>query len=95
MSDDQKNRRRRGWLFAVMIALAVLPAGWAAAETGPVTACFTPPRGCAAQIVAEIDAATTTVRAQLYTFTSHAIADALMRAHRRGVDVQVIADRSE
>lgn len=32
---------------------------------------------------------------QAYSFTSHPIADALVRAHRRGVEVQAILDRSK
>jgi phosphatidylserine/phosphatidylglycerophosphate/cardiolipin synthase-like enzyme len=36
-----------------------------------------------------------TIRVLAYAFTSERIADALIAAHRRGVDVQVIVDKSQ
>ena len=46
-------------------------------------------------MVKELDAATATVLVQAYSFTSAPIAKALLDAHKRGVRVQVILDRSQ
>ncbi len=43
----------------------------------------------------EIDAAKTTILVQAYSFTSAPIAKALVEAHKRGVDVRVILDKSQ
>jgi phosphatidylserine/phosphatidylglycerophosphate/cardiolipin synthase-like enzyme len=78
------------------IGFLLLPAGLQAREPviAPVSACFVPPENCAAQIVAAIDAATTEIRVQAYAFTSPPILGALASAKRRGLDVQVVLDRS-
>jgi phospholipase D len=59
-----------------------------------VDTCFVPAERCAPRIVAAIDAARESIRVQAYGFTSRPILKALAAAHRRGVDVQVIVDRS-
>jgi hypothetical protein len=46
-------------------------------------------------VVKELDAAKTTILVQAYSFTSAPIAKALVEAHKRGVDVRVILDRSQ
>ncbi len=56
------------------------------------TAYFSPHGGCTAAIVAMLDAAGKTVRGISYSFTSEPIADAILRAHQRGVDVAWIVD---
>lgn len=53
---------------------------------------FSPGGGCTAELVRCLDAAHREVRVLAYSFTSAPIAAALVRAHARGVDVQVIAD---
>jgi phosphatidylserine/phosphatidylglycerophosphate/cardiolipin synthase-like enzyme len=57
--------------------------------------CFTPRQACLPMIIDEIDKATTSIHMQAYSFTSKPIADALIRAHKRGVTVVVIADKSQ
>lgn len=42
-----------------------------------------------------INTATSTVLVQAYSFTSAPIAEALVKAHKRGVNVQVILDKSQ
>lgn len=54
---------------------------------------FTPPAGAAAAIVQAIDASEREVLLQAYGFTHNAIAQALVRAHQRGVAVQVLLDK--
>ena len=56
---------------------------------------FSPDGNPTAAIVDALDRAKTAVRVQAYSFTSDQIAAALKRAHGRGVDVQVILDKSQ
>ncbi len=56
---------------------------------------FSPDGGCTDAIVKEIDAAASVIRVQAYSFTSKPIAKALMEAKKRGIDVQVILDKSQ
>jgi phosphatidylserine/phosphatidylglycerophosphate/cardiolipin synthase-like enzyme len=58
------------------------------------TTCFTPGQDCTTLIVNTIDTAKTELRVQAYGFTASAIIDAIGRAKARGVDVQVILDKS-
>jgi phosphatidylserine/phosphatidylglycerophosphate/cardiolipin synthase-like enzyme len=46
-------------------------------------------------IVRTIDSANSQILVQAFSFTHRDIADALIRAHLRGVDVQIIADREQ
>ncbi len=55
---------------------------------------FSPKGGCTDAIIKELKAAKTTVLVQAYWFTSASIAKALVEAHKRGVRVEVILDRS-
>jgi len=63
--------------------------------TGMVEYAFTPGADAAGLIVRRIDAARAQILVQAFTFTHRDIADALVRAHRRGIDVQVIVDREQ
>jgi phosphatidylserine/phosphatidylglycerophosphate/cardiolipin synthase-like enzyme len=56
---------------------------------------FSPNGGCTDAIVRELDKAQSTVLVQAYSFTSAPIAKALLDAHKRGVKVQVILDKSQ
>ncbi|TXH35338.1 MAG: phospholipase D family protein [Rhodospirillaceae bacterium] len=60
-----------------------------------IATCFTPGQDCTAKIVSTIAVAKDQIRVQAYSFTSAPIAKALAAAHRRGVDVQVILDKSQ
>jgi phosphatidylserine/phosphatidylglycerophosphate/cardiolipin synthase-like enzyme len=60
-----------------------------------VTACFTPGENCTDTIVQALGGAKHTVLAQASSFTSAPIAKALLDAHKRGVQVQVILDKSQ
>jgi phosphatidylserine/phosphatidylglycerophosphate/cardiolipin synthase-like enzyme len=59
--------------------------GWA-------STCFTPPEDCTALIRGEIASAGRQVLVQAYSFTSEPIAEALVAARRRGVEVRVLLD---
>jgi phosphatidylserine/phosphatidylglycerophosphate/cardiolipin synthase-like enzyme len=56
---------------------------------------FSPKGGCTDAVVREIDTAKKMILVQAYSFTSAPIAKALVDAHKRGVDVRVILDRSQ
>jgi len=51
--------------------------------------------GCTEAVVSALDSAKKTVLVQAYSFTSAPIAKALVDAKKRGVDVQVILDKSQ
>jgi phosphatidylserine/phosphatidylglycerophosphate/cardiolipin synthase-like enzyme len=55
---------------------------------------FSPHGGCTDAIVKELDKAESSVLVQAYSFTSAPIAKALLSAHKRGVKVEVILDKS-
>lgn len=56
---------------------------------------FSPGGGCEDRIVEEIGEAEESIRVQAYHFTSKPIGEALAAAKKRGVDVQVILDKSQ
>jgi phosphatidylserine/phosphatidylglycerophosphate/cardiolipin synthase-like enzyme len=61
----------------------------------PITVCFTPGGNCTEQIVKALGDAKSSILVQAYSFTSAPIAKALLEAHTRGVQVQVILDKSQ
>ena len=61
----------------------------------PIEIHFSPQGGCTEAIVKEINAAKTEILVQAYSFTSVPIAKALVEAHKRGVKIQVILDKSQ
>jgi phosphatidylserine/phosphatidylglycerophosphate/cardiolipin synthase-like enzyme len=63
--------------------------------TAPVEVYFSPRGGCTQSVVRELNRAQETVLVQAYSFTSVPIAKALLEAHKRGVKVQVILDKSQ
>jgi phosphatidylserine/phosphatidylglycerophosphate/cardiolipin synthase-like enzyme len=54
---------------------------------------FTPPAGAAQAIVKSIEASKSEILVQAYGFTHNAIAQAIIRAHQRGVKVSVLLDK--
>ncbi len=86
-------------LMAAAMALAATVCAFepskVVAATGTIEFAFTPGDDAAGLIVRTIDAARTQVLVQTFSFTHREIAEALVRAHERGVDVQVIADREQ
>ena len=56
--------------------------------------CFSPHGGCTQAIVYQIDNAKSEILIQAYSFTSAPIAKALVNAHKRGVHVEIILDKS-
>ena len=56
--------------------------------------CFTPQQNCTGELVQAIDQTKQSIYVQAYSFTSHEISDALVRAEDRGVKVYIILDKS-
>ena len=84
-------------LCCLILAFAcLLPGCREGASTVPsVQVHFSPKGGCTDTVVDQLGAAKKTVLVQAYSFTSAPIAKALVEAQRRGVEVQVILDRSQ
>lgn len=53
---------------------------------------FTPPAGAASGLIKQIDGAKKSIKVMAYGFTATNLAEALVRAKRRGVDVGLIQD---
>ena len=83
-------------LYAILVALLVsaVPASALAAEQAPLRVCFTPGGDCTGLVVDEIAAARHQILVQAYSFTSVPILSALRAAHLRGVEVEVIVDKT-
>lgn len=56
---------------------------------------FSPKGGLTNAYVAELDKATVSIHAQYYTLTSQPVVDAMLRARKRKVKVEVILDRMQ
>lgn len=76
--------------LALFLAIAAMPA----AATDILATCFTPGDDCTSVITDQIAGARQQVLVQAYSFTSPEIVRALVDAHKRGVDVRVVLDRS-
>lgn len=62
---------------------------------GEVETYFSPKGGCTEAIVRSLAEAKKSIHVQAYSFTSAPIAQALVAAHRRGVETHVILDSSQ
>jgi phosphatidylserine/phosphatidylglycerophosphate/cardiolipin synthase-like enzyme len=87
---------RRAVALATAAAVFVLAAPAAASQRfaarGEIELAFTPHDDGEAVLLRVIGEARRSLLVQAYVFTSRAVADALVAAHRRGVQVQVLAD---
>jgi len=79
-----------------LLAITLLPLLAAQGQQGPqdLHPYFSPNGGCTRAVVDALGGARKSVLVQAYSFTSSPIARALVDARRRGVDVQVILDKS-
>ena len=83
-------------LIIVVLSLGTFPAFPATIPaTGTIDVFFTPSGGATAAIVNEIQAARKEILVQAYSFTSTPIAKALLEAHKRGVKVVAVLDKSQ
>lgn len=94
----------RHWAATVLVCVVVL--GGVALSTEALApkgegrairaeALFSPGGGCESRLVEEIGAARKNIRVQMYIFTSKRIGEALAKAAKRGVRVEVILDKSQ
>jgi phosphatidylserine/phosphatidylglycerophosphate/cardiolipin synthase-like enzyme len=82
------------FLFAICVTFFCLSLH--ADTTNPVwQVYFSPQGGCTEAIVAELNQARSNILVQAYSFTSDTIAKALTMAHKRGVKIRVILDKSQ
>lgn len=84
--------------FLLVVCLIYLNVG--AADEKPKTrtdidVLFSPNAGCTERIVQEINQARQRIRVQAYSFTSAPIAKSILEAKKRGVDCEVILDKSQ
>jgi phosphatidylserine/phosphatidylglycerophosphate/cardiolipin synthase-like enzyme len=77
------------------MALAHLPLQAADPSSPSITPYFSPNGGCTQAVVDALGTAKSFILVQAYFFTSAPIAKALVDAHKRHVDVQVILDKSQ
>jgi phosphatidylserine/phosphatidylglycerophosphate/cardiolipin synthase-like enzyme len=63
--------------------------------TGTIDVYFSPDGGATRALVREIDNARSEVLIQGYSFTSAPIAKAVVHAHKRGLKIEVVLDRSQ
>ncbi len=86
------NRARLSILNIILLAVV---ACYGALHAGSViSVCFSPGGHCTDVIVKEIESARSSILVQAYGFTSAPIAKALLEAHKRGVTVHAILDKS-
>ena len=76
--------------YSLFLSLLLATAGAA-----DIQVYFSPRGGCTEAIVENLGRAKSTVLVQAYSFTSAPIAKALVDAKKRGVNVQVILDKSQ
>ena len=82
-------------LFALSCQAQEAPQVQQAQAPPPIAVYFSPKGGCTEAAVKEINAARPTILVQAYSFTSAPIAKALVDANKRGVQIQVILDKSQ
>ena len=82
-------------LLFVVVTFAMSSSASVAAPTATIETCFAPEDDCAAFAVQAIDRAAHEILVGAYGLTTGSgIVEALLRAHRRGVEVKLIADRT-
>jgi phosphatidylserine/phosphatidylglycerophosphate/cardiolipin synthase-like enzyme len=86
----------RLFLASIFLALWISHPALLLAQEKPRWAVhFSPKGGCMEAIIQEVDRARSSVLVQAYSFTSSPIARALLDAHKRGVKVEAILDKSQ
>ncbi len=95
--------RKSGFLAACWLLVASLPAqafqsgepSRALAASGTIEVAFSPEQDVAGLIISAVTRARTQILVQAFSFTHKDIAQALIAAHKRGVDVKLIADQEQ
>jgi phosphatidylserine/phosphatidylglycerophosphate/cardiolipin synthase-like enzyme len=87
----------RACIAVLLLTLGSL-SGWGAEAGSGATrwnVYFSPHGGCTEALVEALDKARSTVLVQAFSFTSAPIAKALVEAHRRGIKIEVLLDKSQ
>jgi phosphatidylserine/phosphatidylglycerophosphate/cardiolipin synthase-like enzyme len=79
-------------LFLVLSIIITVPVF--AFNVDVTNVCFSPNGGCTKAIVNQISNAKSEILIQAYSFTSAPIAKALVNAHKKGIHVEIILDKS-
>jgi phosphatidylserine/phosphatidylglycerophosphate/cardiolipin synthase-like enzyme len=82
-------------ILALFLAAPATQAKSLILNNAPTQVYFSPNGGCTEAIVKEITNAKSEILVQAYSFTSAPIAKALVDAHKRGVKVEAILDKSQ
>ena len=83
-------------IFVLLMGIAD-PTGAVDESPASVSACFTPGMDCQGLIKTQIDQTRPGhhIYVQAYSFTSSPLAQALLHAHQRGVQIRILLDRSQ
>lgn len=81
-------------LLLITIALLASANLVRAGDEPSIDVAFSPYRGATEEIIEAIDEAEQSIRIAAYSFTSKDIAQALINAHKRGVDIKAALDKS-
>jgi phosphatidylserine/phosphatidylglycerophosphate/cardiolipin synthase-like enzyme len=96
---DQRDEMFRLKILQSLVAFAcvggtILPAcATTLPATGVIEVAFSPKEGAEELIVRVIDSAQSEIKMLAYSFTSSPVVAALLRAHKRGVKVSLVADK--
>ena len=82
------------YILSLLLVLAA-PSITAYADDITIQDAFSPHQGATTLIVRTISEARKSIWVAAYSFTSHPIAEALVDAHNKGIDVQVVMDKSQ
>jgi len=82
------------FLFFVLLTVLAVSRPVFAGPQQSIEIAFSPDAGATDSIVRLISEAKHTIRVAAYSFTSKDIAAALLNAHKHGIDVQVVLDKS-
>ena len=92
------NRKKISVLLIVLSIILIFPMAHATGlilKNTPVQVYFSPKGGCTEAIVSAIEKSKSEILVQAYSFISTPIAKALLQAHKKGVHVEAVLDRSQ
>jgi PLD-like domain len=81
-------------LQGILVCTALASHAVSLPATGTIEVAFSPKEGAEELIVRVIDSAQSEIKMLAYSFTSSPVVAALLRAHKRGVKVSLVADKS-
>lgn len=88
----RRSRPAIRWVVLLHLAILCIPT---IAFPANVAVYFSPKGGATEAVVEQIANAKKEIFVQAYSFTSAPIADALVKAHKRGIEVTVVLDKSQ